>query len=280
MYAGATTKDTLYQKRYLSTGALDVYVETPFNPGFGGYGDGTSYISWSLGSDDDEVQSIVNDGTYFYAFLSYRVTFDLPWPYNLKGGFDYWGFEKRDVSSGTLLIANMYLYGIYGPVPNSPSVQDFGPHQLWIDGNRIFAAGPNSSSQPYLVPPTESDLLWRIEKRKISTFAFDSLFNTEGAQPGSIEFNPSFGVPGIPERWTETWGVDGDPGPAYGDIYYDPGSGEYYHYTYKVGIADIYGLPDRAWAITEAGGKIFIVGADRTDLPSKLGQWRMECRNK
>jgi hypothetical protein len=278
-YAGSSSKDTMFQRRHLSDGGLDVTLYdgfgTPIYPGFGGSGDGTSHIAWSLTGGDDSVQSIVNDGTDFYCFMTYRELFDLPYPYSLSGGFDYWAYQKRDVSTGTIQSASMYLLGTYGPVPRGTTVDDFGPCMLTMDGNRLFTAASN-------IAPL-GDLLWRIEKRKTSSFAYDSLFNTDGAQPGSIEFDPAFGVPGVPEHWTELYGYDGMPGPAYGTIYYYPGDSQIWHYTHYADIPTIPGYPDRAWAVTTssgATGKIFVVGMDGTDLPSHVGQWRIECRNK
>jgi hypothetical protein len=273
-YGGGTfSKDTMFQKRYLSSGDLDIYVETPFNPGFGGSGDGTSHTAWSLTGGDDEIHSIATDGTDLFAFMTYRETFDLPYPYSLSAGYDYWAIQKREAVSGTLMSASMYLLGTYGPVPRSPDINDFGPNQLTLDVNRLFIASANLSS---LVLP---DLMWRIEKRKSTSLAYDSLFNTEGAQPGSIEVDPAFGVPGDPEHWTEIWGYEDMPGPAYGTIYYAPVGNEY-HYTHYDAIPDIIGGPDRAWGIIEAGGKVFIVGMDSADPASHVGQWRIECRNK
>ncbi|MEK7469150.1 MAG: ice-binding family protein [Planctomycetota bacterium] len=276
-----STRNSMLQKRRCSDGSLDVYIES-VNPGFGFSGQGTyrkdngitlyDVFTGTFTFSDDSVHSVVTDGTHLYALTTYRTAIDYPYwvPPSIFPGFDNWALLKVDVATAESPVgaASMYLLGSYLP-PSTPSVADFGCGQLVLDTNRLFIAGSNRA-------PLD-DLLWRIEKRKSSSFAFDSLFNTEGAQPGLIESDPSFGVPGVPEMWKIYDSTTG----AYVWVLTDPAPATVYEH--RAAIPPIIGMPDRAWAVTTTSGglgKVFIVGSDGTDLPSKLGQWRIECRNK
>lgn len=292
----------LYQKRFLSDGALDV-GDGSLVPPYPGYdpsdADGTLLVFWgSAFGAKNCVESIVHDGVHSYGLLSVDYAGAPYFGFTPEAGKFYWCVEKRtmvphppgidpvldpSVSGGQLVGDPHYALGIYGPVPCADSERDYSCGAAAMD---------EAAKRFFLVSPSTADLgglQWRIEKRKASSIVLDALFNADGERPGLIEADPSPGTAAIPEQWyvydystyTYHWtSMDPATDP---DLIWVVDWGwsppEAYH---TAPVPATPGAPDRCRGVTFHLDKMYVVGSDSTDVPASgtKGQWRIECRFK
>lgn len=291
--ASGPITSALYQKRFATDGSLDIgrlgLGEPIPYPGYGlSTGLSTEIITW--GGASNAVQSIANDGEFTYALLSTDY---------VGLGVSHWVIEKRTMmgfvpltypspgptTGGSPDAEPHYALGIYGPAPFAPFVSDFSCSSLCLDPTtkRFFIAGCNTGEL--------GGELWRMEKRKAKTLVFDALFNTNGERPGMIENDPDSGRVAVLPQWyvynTSTYSAfwstvdpetDGDSSTIWYPLYVYPYTPDPAYY--RAGSPAVAGRPDRCRAVTFHLDKIYVVGGDSTDLPSHLGQWRIEARNK
>ena len=123
--------------------------------------DDDGIITNSTGTADDEINSIAIDANYIYAG-GYRDNCGV-------GTDDCWYIEKRDKTTGALVIA----FGGDGSVETDPSSSNEEINSIAIDANYIYAGGTD-------VTLGGSDRQWRIDKRDITTGALVTAFDTDG----------------------------------------------------------------------------------------------------
>lgn len=304
-WQGSGILSGLYQKRFLSDGALDVGrsgvgEDFPY-PGYGlSTGASTELIAW--GGTRNVVHSIGNDGTSTYALLSMMAAGE---PGTIFG-MSYWIVEKRSmmgyvpvtypvggtVTGGSPGAEPHYALGIYGPVPYAEFENDFSCSSLTMDAanKRFFITGCGTG--------TLGGELWHLEKRKTKTIVLDALFNTSGDRPGMLEEDPEPGQNAVPKQWfvysgytgASYWSTvdpdtDSDPYTYFYPVAYGYPPSTYPSYI-REGTPAIAGRPDRCRAATIHLDKIYVVGSDCSDEPTypedpgHYGEWRIECRNK
>ena len=213
----------------------------------------------NLGGIDDKVKAITADASGIY------IT-----GWDVSTGANQWRIEKRNLTTGTLDVA----FGTGGAITSNPGGGTEYAEAIAVDATGIYVAGYDNVT----VNPR-----WRIEKRDLTTGAFDAAFGTAGV----VTTDPSGGYDGAyaiksDGSYIYVAGFDNSPGNYQWRVEKrdcSTGALDAAFGTGGVITSDPSGGNDLPQAMVLGNAAIFVAGWDEI-LGAGNRQWRIEKYNK